>query len=362
MKKIIYLTISACLILSMISCSSPEEEVSATPEPSATATPTEEPTPEPTQEAVSDFEVLPNTNLLTGEATLSDEAIGSRPVAVMVNNAEANLPQYGLKEADIVFEVPVEGHITRMMALYADYTAVPDICAVRSCRYYYPIISEGFDAFYVHWGAEADVAIPLLSKLDVDNIDGSYDDFGLFDRDQNRLNSGYDLEHSSVFYGTGLQEELEASDYRLDAEDGKTDLYFNFYPEFTVPAENDVLTELHVDFGNYYSDFTYDTENQVYLKDHNGDPHLDQTSGEQISFTNLIVMQVEVGSWYGSALREVDVLQENAGGYLFTGGTVQKITWSKPSEQEEITFYDEAGNLLTVNTGNTYIGICDFTL
>ena len=91
-----------------------------------------------------------NQNLLTGIDDLSKEAIGKRPVAVMVNNVEDALPQYGVGAADVIFELPVEGNLTRLMALYGDYTAVPDICAIRSCRYYYPAIAKGFDAFYVH--------------------------------------------------------------------------------------------------------------------------------------------------------------------------------------------------------------------
>ena len=66
-----------------------------------------------------------STNLLTGLPTLTDEAIGKRPVAVMVNNTKASFPQYGIAQADIIFEVPVEGGETRFMAMYGDYTQVP---------------------------------------------------------------------------------------------------------------------------------------------------------------------------------------------------------------------------------------------
>ncbi len=70
----------------------------------------------------------------------------------MINNIKASLPQYGIDSADIIYELPVEGGITRLMGIYADYTNVPYICSVRSCRYYYPIIAHGMDAFYCHWG------------------------------------------------------------------------------------------------------------------------------------------------------------------------------------------------------------------
>ena len=98
---------------------------------------------EKTDEVVE--EVMPeNQNLLTGLADLSDKAIGKRPVAIMVNNVNDALPQYGIAGADVIFEMHVEGDLTRLMALYADYTEIPKVCAIRSCRYYFPAIAHTF--------------------------------------------------------------------------------------------------------------------------------------------------------------------------------------------------------------------------
>ena len=47
-------------------------------------------------------------------------------MAVMVNNVEKAMPQYGIGQADIIFEIPVEGDVTRFMALYGDYTKVSE--------------------------------------------------------------------------------------------------------------------------------------------------------------------------------------------------------------------------------------------
>ena len=66
-----------------------------------------------------------DVNLLTGMEGISKEAVGKRPIAVMVNNHKEAMPQYGISDADIIFEIPVEGAITRLMAVYGDYTKVP---------------------------------------------------------------------------------------------------------------------------------------------------------------------------------------------------------------------------------------------
>ena len=144
------------------------------------------------EETETEEKISENQNLLTGISDLSDGAIGKRPVAVMVNNIMEAMPQYGVEDADIIFEIPVEADQTRFMALYGDYTTVPQVCSIRSCRYYFPAISEGFDAFYVHWGSDPNI-YDYLDSLGIDRYDGAYNPGGLFDRDQERLDSGYAL-------------------------------------------------------------------------------------------------------------------------------------------------------------------------
>lgn len=57
--------------------------------------------PEPVEEVPEEPEeekIPENQNLLTGLADLTDAAIGKRPVAVMVNNIPAAMPQYGVEK------------------------------------------------------------------------------------------------------------------------------------------------------------------------------------------------------------------------------------------------------------------------
>ena len=104
MKKRIFALCSALLLSLTVfaGCGSKPTEESAASEPEATATAaptaeaessaaesTAEPTEAPSTEPA-------NVNLLTGLPTLTDGAIGKRPVAVMVNNVDAALPQYGM--------------------------------------------------------------------------------------------------------------------------------------------------------------------------------------------------------------------------------------------------------------------------
>lgn len=363
MKKIL-LPIILAIVVSLSACSSDtplEVTLTATPDiteaPTATATATPTPTAEPTTtpEPTPD----PQLNLLTGEVTLSEDAIGTRPVAVMVNNLKGSLPQYGISDADIIIEMPVESNITRLLAIYADYTTMPDICSVRSCRYYYPIVSESFDAFYVHWGAEATYGTATLVKYDIDDLDGSYNDYGLFGRDQDKVAAGYSTEHTSVFYGTELAEALQSDDsVRLELEEDKTEAFFNFNLNF-IPAMGEEIHEFCLDFGSYYSDFVYDEETLSYYKYHNGAEQIDSSTDIWLNFTNVIILETDVNIMPNTTngIKEIDVTGENKSGYYLSGGTIQKITWSKLDVEDSFTLFDENGDELYINTGKSYIAI-----
>lgn len=297
-----------------------------------------------------------NQNLLTGIADLSKEAIGKRPVAVMVNNVEDALPQYGVAQADLIFELPVEGDLTRLMAVYGDYTQVPDICAIRSCRYYYPAIAKGFDAFYVHWGIDQSVA-DYVAGIQPDKFDGISNTGGLFGRDTARRKAGYALEHTGYFKGTQFAKVADESGKRTELRDAKKNVAFQFcdYGESVTPIGENCNT-VTIRFGASTSKFNYDAEKKTYAKFMNGHTHVDGKTGEQLSFTNVLVLETSISvrdtvghkkiDWQGSG---------TAKGYYISNGVVQKIHWSQKDENSYLKFYDENGEELTINRGKSYI-------
>lgn len=299
-----------------------------------------------------------NINYLTGLADISEEAIGMRPVAVMVSNVSAAMPQYGVSDADIIFEIPVEGGLTRFMALYADYTQVPDICSIRSCRDYFPSISEGFDAFYIHWGMDSSI-LAHYNALDLDSFNGMYDDGGIFDRDSSRSSSGYSLEHTSMMYGgDALVTAIEEAGMRTELLEEKegTAFLFNDREESVVPSD-EVCSDIYIDFGSASAGFTYDTEEMVYYKQFNGSDQVDGVTGLQLSFTNVFVLECTITSRNDSA-GHVDVACYGVSdqvGYYISNGAIQEIRWSKADEYSDLIFYDLEGNELSINCGKSYI-------
>jgi len=302
-----------------------------------------------------DVRVSANINLLTGVPNLTPEAYGKRPVAVMVNNIKPAFPQYGIDAADVIFEIPVEGGATRFMAMYGDYTQVPKICSIRSCRGYFPALSEGFDAVYVNWGMMDEVR-EYTNSLGLTQFDGKYNEGNLFSRDAERKAAGYSSEHTGVFDGTRLVEVMNEKEMRTDIEDGKKDTAFHFvaYGTTTTPTGG-ACTVANIDFGIAVATLTYDEATGTYLKAYNGDPQVDGVTGNQLSFTNVLVLEADIKGAANGIHRDVN--WHGGEGYYISNGAIQKIKWSKTDEQSRLMLYDENGNELVMNRGKSYIAV-----
>ena len=354
-RKLTFLIITcilcAAFIFSLNGCGKEEEVTTTIPTTvTTTTTTTTEPTTEPPLPA--------NFNNLTGLTNISNEAAGKRPIAVMINNIKSSLPQYGIYSADIMLETLVEGGITRMMALYADYTKVPKICSVRSCRYYYPIFAHGFDAVYFCFGSNESLATPTLERIGIDYFDGNktYDSL-VFGRDSNRLKS-YSREHTAYVNGANIPQMLKKYSVRDTYAEGKNVPVFNFRAEGDKQAAGDTIADnVRLNFSNsYYSTFKYDTESKVYYKTHCGNAHIDSANGKQLNYTNVFVLEAVINNYKSSSLQEID--WSGGTGYYISCGKAEPILWRKTSESANIELYRGAdGSPLTVNAGNSYIGI-----
>ncbi len=316
-----------------------------------------------------------NVNPLTGLYGLTDEAVGKRPVAVMVNNIRDALPQYGIEQADIIFEMPVEGYQTRLMAIYGDYTQIPKVCSVRSCRKYFAAMAKGFDAIYVNCGIN-DVIKPYVRSLGLTQYDGAYYyKNNLFARDPDRRAAGYAIEHTLYFDGTVFPKVLKEDNARLDILESKEMGIFSFNGVGEqVSPEGKSCSYVYVDFGANESGFRYDAASKTYLKDFAGDAQFDGKTGNQLSFTNVFILETHISKdksavynskgdmhmyfdWHGGT---------GSVGYYLSNGKVQEICWVKENEDASIRFYDKSGNELKVNRGKSYIcfneiGCADFT-
>ena len=90
-------------------------------------------------EEVEDTETPPAEGMVRSRLTnewVDEEVAKTRPIAVMVPNSKT-ASQYGLSDASILYECNVEGSMTRLMALWEDWSNLEKIGNIRRCRDYY---------------------------------------------------------------------------------------------------------------------------------------------------------------------------------------------------------------------------------
>ena len=277
----------------------------------------------------------------------------SRPYAVMINNIGAARPYHtGLQDAYLVYEIVVEGGITRYLALFKDKTNEV-VGNVRSARHYYLDYVLENDAYYVHWGwspqAQSDI-----STLDIDNLNGLIYSSPYFFRQKI---SGVNTEHTAF---TNLSELANLADRLGYRKETNKDLLLN-YSATSVELSSDATDATNIDLkysGSFTTNYVYDSEAKVYKQLVNNKEHTDYETKEQYTVKNIIAYQVGNTTITGDNKGRQDLDNIGSGtGYFITEGKSIPITWEKDSRSQQTVYRYEDGTEITVNDGNTWIHI-----
>ena len=291
-------------------------------------------------------------NPFTGLPIEEDSYLTQRPVAIMINNIKQAQPLVGISDADMLFEITVEGGITRMMAVSQDPTQLGDVGSVRSARPYFVHIAKSLDALYIHVGGSEE-AKSLLSNYDgnMEFINGGYD--GIWWRDSwRRQNLGY--EHSVLTNGGKIQTFLEESSMRTELASGSA--YHQLFSEESPVLQGEAATSMHLKFSGYKSsDLTYQPEKKTYLFSQFGNDLVDSNESA-VTFTNVLALHID--SWVTDSYGHLALdLVGSGDGYYMSNGKAIPIQWSRASEDAPFVYTTATGEELAMLPGNTYVGI-----
>lgn len=277
----------------------------------------------------------------------------SRPYAVMINNNSAVWKyQSGLNDAYIIYEMLVEGGITREMAIFKD-AKTPKIQSVRSSRHYFLDYALENDAIYVHWGwspkAQSDIASLKINNINALSMEGSY-----FFRDST-VKAAY--EHT----GYTTMEKIEAAakklNYRTTSEE--TTLLTYDPEEVDMSSIEGVKDANYVEIsysGSYVAKFYYDEQTKEYVKKQNNTDMIDYTSKEKMTTDNIIVYNVEYFTIDSYGRQDMKNLTSGTGYYISRGKAIP-IKWQKKTRGGKTEYTYMNGEELVVNDGRTYIGL-----
>ena len=303
-------------------------------------------------------------SFLTGK--LVPESIGrKKAISVMLNNIQDALPQSGITNAEVVYEAPVEGGITRLMGIFEDYQDVERIGSVRSCRNYYVYFAREFNTYYLHFG-QAVYALDLLnlpSTLNLSGLDAvgdtvyyRSDDFpaphNVF-TDYDRIQAGidymnYPTEYSDEYLGTNGHYQFAADGERVTLDKG----------------EDAVVAAPGYEYNHPY--FVYDEESGKYTRYQYGDLQTDYLTGNSLKYDNIIFQYCPWEKFDDNGYLNIDVLSGGTGKFI-TNGKAIDVTWKKDTINTEepyanenfgVThYYDSNGNEITLNQGKTWVCI-----
>jgi len=366
MNKRIAASIALATVL-FSGCGQTAPESSSTPTPIRTATPIPTPTPESTIESIPEPTPEPtpdltnmSVNLLTG--LYIDKAIAARrPVAIVINNLPKALPQSGIGQASMYYEVLSEGSITRIISIFQDFDTAK-IGPIRSMRHYFLDFALDHDAIFAHHG-HSPQGKSALRSLGIDNIEGLNVDGTYYWRDAVRKNTPGMFEHSSYTSAENLWKYInDKARYRTDKAENYEGM-FAFYDTATAPIDGIAATKITVKFTNAFKPvFTYNPETNLYAREQYNGPHIDELTGNQLMVTNILVQNTSVRQIVGDREGRRDVTLVGSGtGMLFTQGTAMSVTWKKTSHQSPTEWFDAQGNKLTLNAGKTWVCVTSET-
>jgi len=300
---------------------------------------------------------LDGINPLTGEPMVSRYE-RNRPVAVVLNNLPQALPLNGVSDADILYEYPVEGGLTRMLAIFQDVFYVEKIGSIRSARHYTVQLANAYDAILVAAGRSPQtltevrtLGIPFLNE-----VEGPHRE--IFFRDRNRIpDRRVDNLHSVVTTGERLYHWLPEYDFRITHETSYTPA-LSFVDDGT-PQGGSPAGEIQMRFSSAKSTtFTYDTALRAYTVRQSNTDFVDANDGSRPAFANVVFIQTSVTGLQNDASGRLDITTTGSGsGYFASGGRYIRINWTRFDLAAPFIFTLEDGSRLNFGVGKTYICI-----
>src|SRR5919198_918880 len=271
--------------------------------------------------------------------------VPNRPaLAVKVENLPASRPQTGLSWADIIYEEPVEGGITRFIAVYQCRDA-GRIEPVRGARLTDPDILVQFGHPLLGYAGGVGEVVSKIRRaglIDVNYL--SHAAAGAYHRDPSRI-----APHN-LYTSTGAL-------YRAAPTlEGPPKPIFE-YSE--TPLSGARVHRVHLPFSQASDVYwKWSRSKKMWLRFHGTVPHT-YSDGTQVSTPNLVVQVVKVVQTSitdANGIRSPEVVATGTGkAYVFRDGRVVVGRWGRPTLKDVTEFVDRSGAEIRLTQGTTWV-------
>jgi Protein of unknown function (DUF3048) N-terminal domain/Protein of unknown function (DUF3048) C-terminal domain len=324
---------------------------SATAQPTEAATKATTPTTKAAPKKVSHVALCP----LTGLPAPGGKVPARPALAVKVENLPAARPQYGLAQADVIYEEPVEGGITRFIVIYQCNNS-SRIEPVRSGRWIDPDLVSQYGAHPLFGYAGA--VQPVVAKIDSSSlIDVGVDRGPTTDywRDPDRYEPHNLVTSTAVLYAEGAKEGATSTPPKPVFE-------FGPLPPIGTPAAS-----VYIPYAYSPVTWTWNPSVRLYFRSYSDTGPATLGGGGQISAANVVIMHMVA---YPSTFVE-DVNGDHETLLTLTGsgplevirdGAAIQGTWSRPNLHDVTQLLDSKGRVIPLSPGVTWIELVPTTI
>lgn len=317
-------------------------------------------------------------NPINGLMIKEDEynLLKNRPIlAIMVQNNISSRPEYGLNQADLVYETLAEGGITRFMGIFWS-NDVERVQSIRSARkYYVDLLGDYNNPVYMHIGySDGDQkisAIQAMNKYGIRRISGTAGSFSR-DKDCEKVKA---VEHCAYTDTERLWKIAEGNKWENDPATFKS---WKFTDDDTPRSLSVPLTSFRVDFkqwaanksDRFYQDYSviwkYDSVSGKYLRyNHDSTPYLG-ADGLQIETDTIIYQKIVSYPFGDSKSHQYQEVIGTGTGYIMQNGMVNEVNWAKKDFQTKTVFSSKNGEEFKFKRGKIWVMLVpkyyDYTL
>lgn len=264
----------------------------------------------------------------------------ARPALVVkIDNHPKARPQWGLNEADIVFEENVE-MLTRFAAVFHSADSDP-VGPIRSGRKQDVDLLESFNAPLFAWsGGNSEVTKLIRASTMVDLSVTTANDEGGYRRESSRSAPHNLVAETSKLWTLapeGSQPPIAQFLYRSSTE--------------SIPPTARENGGLKLSMDGVRVLWEWSPEFSRYLRSQDDQPHVD-AADVRVNAANVVVLYVSYGK---SGISPVAKTIGSGEAWVFTAGKLFQGTWERANAASPFTLKDTAGAAIKLSPGNTWV-------
>jgi hypothetical protein len=278
---------------------------------------------------------------LTGAQAPDESVLGRPALVVKIDNHPKSRPQWGLNQADIVFEENVE-QLTRFAAVYHSQGSDP-VGPIRSGRLQDINLLASFNGPLFAWsGGNAQVSAAIRKSTMVDLSHSSANEAGGFRRESSRVAPHNLVAETSKLWTLAPADAIPPVpqfEYRADGE--------------TVPTDSKPAGAVKISMDGVDIMWEWSPENLTFVRSQDDKPHVDMQD-VRINAPNVVVVSV-VYTKSGSSPVAKSVGSGEV--WVYTAGKLIQGSWERLDPFKPFVFKDTKGAVIKLTPGRTWVEV-----